>query len=65
VRLRDNLHARILHDVLSPAPGGLVRLGSARVRGNTTFEQEILLGQTPVRRALLNYNYDVLALEER
>jgi hypothetical protein len=23
VRLRDNLHARILHDVLSPAPGGL------------------------------------------
>jgi hypothetical protein len=35
------------------------------MRGNTTFEQEILLGQTPVRRALLNYNYDVLALEER
>ena len=24
LKLRDNLHARILHDVLSPSPGGLI-----------------------------------------
>jgi hypothetical protein len=43
--------------------GRVMRLGSAVVRGNTTFEQEIPLGATPVKRAVVNYYYDVLALE--
>jgi hypothetical protein len=45
--------------------GRVVRLGSATLRGNTTIEQEIPLGQLPVKRAMLNYYYDVLATEER
>ncbi|HVL70246.1 MAG TPA: M1 family aminopeptidase [Vicinamibacterales bacterium] len=45
--------------------GRVVRLGSATMRGNTTIEQEIPLGQLPVKRALINHNFDVLSLEER
>ena len=45
--------------------GRVVRLGSATMLGNRTIEQEIPLGQIPVKRALLNHNYDVLALEDK
>lgn len=45
--------------------GRVVRLGSARLTGNQTVSQEIPLGQIPVKRALINHNYDVLSLEER
>jgi hypothetical protein len=45
--------------------GRVVRLGSATLRGNTTIEQDVPLGQLPVKRAMLNYYYDVLATEER
>jgi hypothetical protein len=45
--------------------GRVVRLGSATLRGNSSVEQEVPLGQLPVRRAMLNYYYDVLATEER
>jgi hypothetical protein len=45
--------------------GRVMRLGSARMTGNQTIEQEIPLGQIPVKRALINHNYDVLSLEER
>jgi len=43
--------------------GRVLRLGSATIRGNTSIAQDIPLGQLPVRRALLNYYYDVLAGE--
>ena len=43
--------------------GRFVRLGSATVRGNTTMAQKVNIGNIPVKRALLNYYYDVLALE--
>ena len=45
--------------------GRVLRLGSATMIGNKTIEQEIPLGQLPVKRALLNHHYDVLALEEK
>jgi hypothetical protein len=45
--------------------GRIVRLGSATIIGNTTVEQKVPLGQIPVKRALMNHNYDVLALEQK
>jgi hypothetical protein len=45
--------------------GRIVRLGSATLRGNATVEQKVNLGQLPVRRAHLNYYYDVLAVDEK
>ncbi len=45
--------------------GRVMRLGSAAMAGNKTIEQTIPLGQTPVKRALLNHYSDVLALEQR
>jgi aminopeptidase N len=45
--------------------GRVVRLGNARMTGNQTIDQEIPLGQIPVKRAFINHNYDVLSLEER
>ena len=45
--------------------GRIVRLGSATIIGNTTVEQKVPLGQVPVKRALMNHNYDVLALEQK
>jgi hypothetical protein len=35
------------------------------MEGHRTVEQQIPLGQIPVKRALLNHYYDVLALEEK
>jgi aminopeptidase N len=43
--------------------GRTVRLGSATMRGNSSVEQKVGLGQFPVKRVVLNHNYDVLALE--
>jgi hypothetical protein len=45
--------------------GRVVRLGSATIIGNSTVQQQVPLGQIPVKRALLNHNYDVLALEQK
>lgn len=45
--------------------GRVVRLGSAKITGNSSVEQVVPLGQIPVKRALLNHNYDVLSLEEK
>lgn len=45
--------------------GRVMRLGSARMSGNTTVEQEVPLAQLPVKRALINYYYDVLNIENR
>jgi aminopeptidase N len=45
--------------------GRVVRLGSATMVGNKTIEQQVPLGNIPVKRALLNYYYDVLGLEEK
>lgn len=45
--------------------GRIVRLGSATVRGNTTVGQKVNIGNVPVKRALLNHYYDVLALEAK
>ena len=45
--------------------GRFLRLGSATLIGNKTVEQQVPLGQVPVKRALLNHYYDVLGLEER
>lgn len=45
--------------------GRVMRLGSAALTGNKTIEQTIPLGQTPVKRVLLNHYYDVLSLEAK
>jgi hypothetical protein len=45
--------------------GRVARLGSAKMTGNTTVEQEVPLGQLPVKRALINHYYDVLSIEAR
>lgn len=45
--------------------GRVLRLGSARITGNKTVEQDVPVSQIPVKRALLNHYYDVLALEEK
>jgi len=44
--------------------GRIIRLGSAHITGNKTVEQNVPLGQIPVKRAILNYYYDVLAVEQ-
>ncbi|HEY0875425.1 MAG TPA: M1 family aminopeptidase [Vicinamibacterales bacterium] len=45
--------------------GRVLRLGSATMIGNKTIEQQVPLGNLPVKRALINYYYDVLSLEEK
>jgi len=43
--------------------GRVVPLGRARISGNSTVEQKVTLRgvKTAPKRAMLNYNYDVLA----
>jgi aminopeptidase N len=43
--------------------GRVVRFGSAKLRGNSSVDQKVALGQFPVKRLVLNHYYDVLALE--
>ena len=45
--------------------GRVTRVGNAGMVGNSTVEQKIPIGQLPVKRLLINYYYDVLALEEK
>ncbi len=42
-----------------------MRLGSANVKGSSSLEQTVKLGKlpSPVKRVLINYNYDVLCTE--
>jgi hypothetical protein len=48
------------------ADGKVMRLGSASIKGASPLEQTIRLGKlpSPVKRVLINYNYDVLCLED-
>ncbi|HUS18051.1 MAG TPA: M1 family aminopeptidase [Terriglobales bacterium] len=45
--------------------GRIVRLGSIAIHGNSTVEQDVPIGQTNVKRALISYYNDVLALTEK
>jgi aminopeptidase N len=45
---------------LEMADGRVVRLGTAKMRGSQTITPEIELGQLKPKRALINYNADVL-----
>jgi hypothetical protein len=47
------------------ADGKVMRLGSANVKGSSSLEQTVKLGKlpSPVKRVLINYNYDVLCTE--
>ena len=45
--------------------GRIVKLGNAGMKGSSSIEQEIPVGQIPVKRLLINYYYDVLSLEEK
>jgi len=49
---------------LELADGKIARLGAATIRGNSTVQQQVPLGQMGLKekpkRAMLNYNYDVL-----
>lgn len=42
-----------------------MRLGSASIKGASPLEQTVKLGKlpSPVKRVLINYNYDVLCTE--
>jgi hypothetical protein len=48
------------------ADGKVMRLGSASIKGASPLEQTIRLGKlpSPVKRVLINDNYDVLCLED-
>jgi hypothetical protein len=50
---------------LELASGGVVRLGSVRVIGDATVEQTVTLPKlsAPLKRATINYFYDVLSTE--
>ena len=45
--------------------GRVVRVGNAGMVGSSTVEQEIPIGQLPVKRLLINYYYDVLTIEDK
>jgi hypothetical protein len=45
--------------------GRVMRLGNAKMTGNKMLEQEIPVGQIPVKRVLINHWYDVLAVEDK
>jgi hypothetical protein len=45
--------------------GRMLRIGSAGMVGSSSIEQEIPLGQIPVKRLVINYYYDVLTLEDK
>jgi hypothetical protein len=47
------------------ADGRTIRLGTTKMVGNSTHEQDLSLGHTPVaiKRLLLDYNYDVLSTQ--
>ena len=45
--------------------GRIVKVGQAGMKGNSTVDQEIPIGQTPVKRLMINYYYDVLSIEEK
>lgn len=48
------------------ADGKAMRLGNVRIAGGGTIEQNISLPKfpSPLKRALINYNYDVLCTED-
>ena len=50
---------------LETADGKLLRLGSATIHGSKTVDQTVQLPKSasPIKRALIDYNYDVLATE--
>jgi hypothetical protein len=45
--------------------GHVVRLGSVRINGNSTLENNVPLAKPPaaIKKVWINYNYDVLSLE--
>jgi hypothetical protein len=51
---------------LELSDGRIIRLGSTAIGGDTTTEHTVQLPKlpSPVKRALINYNYDVLAIEK-
>jgi hypothetical protein len=51
---------------LELANGLIVHLGVIPLVGDTTFEKTVQLPKlpSPVKRAMLNYYYDVLSIEE-
>jgi hypothetical protein len=50
---------------LELADGKFLRLGAAAILGSSTIDQTISLPKmpSPVKRLIINYNYDVLAIE--
>ena len=59
----DNNFKMVIPIYLEMADGRMVNLGRMRLTGNTSMEQKVPIKglKTAPRRALLNYNYDVLA----
>jgi Peptidase family M1 domain len=45
--------------------GRFVRFGSATMHGNSSVDQKVAIGQLAVKRLVLNYNYDVLAIQDK
>ena len=50
---------------LELSDGRYIRLGAVTIVGNSTLDQTVSIGKPPVsvKRALINYNFDVLSLE--
>jgi hypothetical protein len=60
----DNFH-NIVPLYLELQDGRVLRIGSARITGNSTVENTFPLAKspTPIKKVWINYNYDVLCLE--
>jgi hypothetical protein len=60
----DNFH-NIVPLYLEMQDGRVLRIGSARITGNATVENTFPLAKspTPIKKVWINYNYDVLCLE--
>ena len=50
---------------LELADGRTIRIGSVAIKGNSVIDRTVSIGKppSPVKKVMINYNYDVLALE--
>lgn len=62
----DNFH-NIVPIYLELQDGRVVRMGSVRMSGNSTTEHDVPLAKppAPIKKVWINYNYDVLSLDNQ
>jgi len=74
----SSIHVKIIQSGVSPqfkmlvpvylelANGHMMRLGAINIAGSSTFERTIQIPKlaAPIKRVLINYNYDVLCTDD-